>query len=164
MGRKTLDVALQMGGGSFSGSSMTTYVFSRSKPTGERDGLAFINQSPAAFIRKLRKQPGKDIWFMGGGELARDFLKADLVDQLHLGIVPYLARGRHSALPGWFSPTGLRIGREHDLLKRADRAQIQTEEIMAADERRSALPQLVSACGVLVGRTIVFCGLPPEND
>jgi dihydrofolate reductase len=90
MGRKTLDVALQMDGGSFSGSSMTTYVFSRSKPAGERDGLAFINQSPAAFIRKLRKQPGKDIWLMGGGELARDFLKDDLVDQLHLGIVPFL--------------------------------------------------------------------------
>jgi dihydrofolate reductase len=27
---------------------------------------------------------------MGGGELARDFLKADLVDELYLGIVPVL--------------------------------------------------------------------------
>ena len=27
---------------------------------------------------------------MGGGELARDFLKADLVDEIHLGIVPAL--------------------------------------------------------------------------
>jgi dihydrofolate reductase len=27
---------------------------------------------------------------MGGGELAREFLKADLVDELHLGIVPVL--------------------------------------------------------------------------
>ena len=27
---------------------------------------------------------------MGGGELARDFLKADLVDELYLGIVPAL--------------------------------------------------------------------------
>src|SRR5437667_5926162 len=90
MGRKTLDVALQMGGGSFSGSSMANYVFSHSKPAGERDGLVYVNQSPALFVRQLRKQPGKDIWLMGGGELARDFLKADLVDELYLGVVPVL--------------------------------------------------------------------------
>jgi dihydrofolate reductase len=90
MGRKTLDAALQMSGGSFSGSSMATYIFSHSKPAGERDGLVFINQSPATFIRQLRKRPGKDIWLMGGGELARAFLKADLVDGLYLGILPVL--------------------------------------------------------------------------
>jgi dihydrofolate reductase len=90
MGRKTLDAALHMGGGSFGGSSMATYVFSHSKPAGERDGLVFINQSPAALIRRLRKRSGKDIWLMGGGELARAFLKADLVDGLYLGIVPVL--------------------------------------------------------------------------
>lgn len=89
MGRKTLDAALQMGG-SFGGSSMASYVFSRSKPAGERDGLVFVNQSPATIIRNLRKRPGKHIWLMGGGELARDFLKADLVDELYLGIVPVL--------------------------------------------------------------------------
>jgi dihydrofolate reductase len=27
---------------------------------------------------------------MGGGELARDFLQADLVDELYLGVVPVL--------------------------------------------------------------------------
>ena len=43
MGRKTLDVALKMGGGSFAGSSMATYVFSPAKPPGERDGLTFVN-------------------------------------------------------------------------------------------------------------------------
>jgi dihydrofolate reductase len=90
MGRKTLDAALQMGGGSFGGSSMAAYVFSHSKPAGERDGVVFINQSPATFIRQLRKRSGKDIWLMGGGELARAFLKADLVDGLYLGIVPVL--------------------------------------------------------------------------
>jgi dihydrofolate reductase len=90
MGRKTLDVALKMSSGSFGGSSMATYVFSHSQPPGERDGLTFINDSPATFIRQLRKRPGKHIWLMGGGELARDFLKADLVDELYLGIVPVL--------------------------------------------------------------------------
>src|SRR6202051_4582338 len=58
MGRKTLDVALQMSGGSFDGSfggsfKVASYVSPHSNPAGERDGLVFVNQSPTAFIRKL---------------------------------------------------------------------------------------------------------------
>jgi dihydrofolate reductase len=84
-----LDAALKLGG-SFRGSSTPTYVFSRSRPAGERNGVLFISQAPATFIRRLGKHRGKNIWLMGGGELARDFLKADLVEELHLGIVPVL--------------------------------------------------------------------------
>jgi dihydrofolate reductase len=90
MGRKTLDAGLKMSGGKLPHTTMTMYVFSHSKPPGERDGVVFVNESPAKFIHQLRKQPGKDIWLMGGGELARDFLKADLVDRLYLGVVPVL--------------------------------------------------------------------------
>jgi dihydrofolate reductase len=90
MGRKTLDAGLKMSGGSLPASSMAYYVFSRSKPSGKCDGWTFVNASPAAFVKKIRKRPGKDIWLMGGGELARDFLKADLVDELYIGVVPVL--------------------------------------------------------------------------
>ena len=90
MGRKTLEVGLRMSGGSLPKSPYKYYVMSRSKPAGERDGVVFTNKSPAALISQLRKRPGKNIWLMGGGELGRDFLKADLVDELYLGIVPVL--------------------------------------------------------------------------
>jgi dihydrofolate reductase len=91
MGRKTYEVSLKMGGsGSFSGSSMTTYVMSRSLPVGTRDGLIFVGQSPAELIAEIRNRSGKNIWMMGGGELAREFLKADLIDELYLGVVPVL--------------------------------------------------------------------------
>jgi dihydrofolate reductase len=90
MGRKTLDAALKMGGGSFSGSSMPTYVFSRTLAAGKRDGITFTHQTPAALVRQLRKSKGKNIWLMGGGDLAREFLKADLVDELYIGMVPVL--------------------------------------------------------------------------
>lgn len=90
MGRKSLEAGLKMGGGSFNSGGLAIYDFSHSKPPGERDGLTFVNQSPAALVNKLRKRPGKDIWLMGGGELARDFLRADLVDELYVGIVPVL--------------------------------------------------------------------------
>jgi len=89
MGRKTLDQAIKMGGsGSFG--PMTSYVFSRTLLPGKRKDLIYVNEAPRDFIERLRKQPGKDIWLMGGGELARSFLQDDLVDELYLGVVPVL--------------------------------------------------------------------------
>jgi dihydrofolate reductase len=91
MGRKTLDVASALSGGSYkSPGKIPTHVFSRVQPPGEREGVIFTNQSPAAWLRKIRARPGKHIWHMGGGELARAFLEADLIDELHLGVVPIL--------------------------------------------------------------------------
>ena len=90
MGRKTYDQALDMGGGGFGGSHRKTYVFSHSQPPGERDGVTFVNESPKSFIEKLQKGPGKNIWQMGGGELARDFLKDEVIDELYIGMVPLL--------------------------------------------------------------------------
>jgi dihydrofolate reductase len=89
MGRKTFIAGLKMGGGKIPG-GFAYYVFSRTESPGEKYGVTFVKDSPAVFVSKLRKQSGKDIWLMGGGELTRDFLKADLVDELHLGIIPLL--------------------------------------------------------------------------
>jgi dihydrofolate reductase len=91
MGRKTLEVAIALSGGSYkSPIAAPTYVFSRTQPPGERDGAIFTSQSPTAWLRKIRARPGKHIFHMGGGELARSFLRADLIDELSLGIVPIL--------------------------------------------------------------------------
>jgi dihydrofolate reductase len=91
MGRKTLDAAIAMSGGSYeSPIEGPTHVFSRKQPPGERDGIIFTNQSPAAWLRKMRARRGKHIFHMGGGELARSFLQADLIDELFLGVVPIL--------------------------------------------------------------------------
>jgi dihydrofolate reductase len=91
MGRKTLNAAIAMSGGSYKSPVVApTYVFSRTQPPGERDGVIFTNQSPAAWLRKIRALRGKHIFHMGGGELARSFLQADLIDELFLGIVPIL--------------------------------------------------------------------------
>src|SRR6267143_1574483 len=64
--------------------------FPHSQAPGKRGGVTFVNESPKSFVEKLRKRSGKNIWLMGGGELARDFLKEDLVDELYIGIVPVL--------------------------------------------------------------------------
>jgi len=81
---------------------MKSYVFSHSQPPGERGGVTFVNESPRPFLEKLRKRPGKNIWLMGGGELARDFLKDDVVDELYIGVVPRPDRRRPAAFPSGF--------------------------------------------------------------
>ena len=59
-GRKTFDAAVKRGGGSYkSPGNMPAYVFSKSKPSGEREGVVFIDQPPTAFVHAIRKQPGK---------------------------------------------------------------------------------------------------------
>jgi dihydrofolate reductase len=109
MGRKTLDAALRMGDGSGSFGGMAAYVLSRSQPAGERDGLVFTRESPAELVRRIRRRPGKHIWMMGGGELARAFLAADLIDELYLGVVPVLLGEGIPLFPGGFPQRDFRL-------------------------------------------------------
>lgn len=100
MGRKTLDAG--GGSGSLSGWKMDFYIFSRSQPAGVRNGITFVNEDAAVLIHQLRQSKGKDIWLMGGGELASEFLREDLVDELNLGIVPVLLGEGIRLFPGGF--------------------------------------------------------------
>ena len=108
MGRKTFEAGLKMGGGSFS-SPLKTYVFSKAKPAGERQGVTFTRKTPARLTAELRKQAGKNIWMMGGGEMARAFLKADLVDELYMGVVPVLLGSGIPLFPGGFPQRGFEL-------------------------------------------------------
>jgi len=100
MGRKTFDAA--SASPKMAAASMPTYIFSRTLKAGERNGFQFTQRSPAEVIHELRQRPGKDIWLMGGGELASDFLREDLVDELYLGIVPCLIGAGLAAFPAGF--------------------------------------------------------------
>lgn len=103
MGRKTYEVGLQMSGGdTFNGYGLKCYVFSKKQKAGERKGVTFVRESPRQWLANQQGQKAKDIWLMGGGELARDFLQEDLVDELYLGIVPTLIGEGIHALPARF--------------------------------------------------------------
>ena len=54
---------------------------------------------------------------MGGGELARDFLKEDLVDELYLGIVPVLLGERILLFPPGFPQRNFSLRENKDLLE-----------------------------------------------
>jgi dihydrofolate reductase len=91
MGRKTYEDGIKMVGDSmFKAGGFDYYIFSRTLAPGKRNYVTFVNEPIPSFIAGLRAKPGKEIWHMGGGELAREFLKLDLIDELHIGIVPTL--------------------------------------------------------------------------
>jgi dihydrofolate reductase len=92
MGRKTAAATAEMrkSGEIPDMPGMSTYVFSRRWKPGKRDGFEVVGGSLTAFVRKLKRRKGKDIYLGGGGELCRSFLQEDLVDELYLGLGPIL--------------------------------------------------------------------------
>ena len=87
LGRKTYEVSLRMGA-KFDSKSRTI-VFSRHPPPADPpSGVEFVNGAIGAFVRRLREQPGKDIWLMGGGELIASFLDEHAIDAFVISIVP----------------------------------------------------------------------------
>lgn len=70
-------------------SDYKNYVFSKSV-SGSDEYASFINKDVEAFINNLKQQPGKDIWLIGGGKLAREFFKGNLIDEFQLAIAPII--------------------------------------------------------------------------
>ncbi|MFN6962136.1 MAG: dihydrofolate reductase family protein [Pyrinomonadaceae bacterium] len=94
MGRKTWDAGRREAEASGQTSNpyagIKTYVFSHSLPAGDLDGVEIVGGDVVEFVRGLRKQDGKDICLMGGGELARPLLEAGLIDEIGVNIHPVL--------------------------------------------------------------------------
>lgn len=92
MGRKTYEVAVGMNKKSkakknpFGG--IKTYVFSRTLK--EADGAEIVSENAVEFVRNLKEQDGKDICLMGGGDLAKTFFEAGLIDEIGFNIHPVL--------------------------------------------------------------------------
>lgn len=87
LGRKTYEVSLQMGA-KFDSQSRTI-VFSRHPPPANApSGVEFVREAIGPFMSRVREQPGKDIWLMGGGEIIASFLDAEAIDEFVISVVP----------------------------------------------------------------------------
>ncbi len=87
LGRKTFDLSVKMGA-NFSADDVH-YVFSRrTSPAFVPAGVQFVTESIRAFAKRLRKQAGKNIWMMGGGEIIGSFLDEDAIDEFIITVVP----------------------------------------------------------------------------
>ena len=104
MGRKTAAVVAKMrkSGEMPDTPGMSSYVISRRWKPGKREGFEVVSGSLTSFVRKLKSRPGKNIYLGGGGELARSFLREDLVDELYIGVGPMLLGDGIPGFPGRF--------------------------------------------------------------
>jgi dihydrofolate reductase len=62
---------------------------------GNTTNTVLIKDNIAEEINKIKRQPGKDIWFLGSTTLAQTFMQLDLIDEYRLNINPtVLGRGK----------------------------------------------------------------------
>jgi dihydrofolate reductase len=106
LGRKTFEASLRLGA-TFD-SKDRSIVFSReARPADAPSGVEFVSEAPGAFVSRLRAEPGKDIWLMGGGDIIASFLDDRAIDEFVISVVPVFIgegipliarRHRHTAL------------------------------------------------------------------
>ncbi len=91
VGRKTYEVGLKLSKGKSNPyPDVRTYVFSRTLKDGQGKNVDIISENAVEFVRNLKQQEGKDICLMGGGELAKMFFEAGLIDEIGFNIHPVL--------------------------------------------------------------------------
>jgi dihydrofolate reductase len=91
-GRKSWEMMLTVenpGGGENPWAGMKNYVFSNTiKKSGE--DFELVKGDIGDEVKKIKNQPGKDIWLFGGASLTSSLLNAGLVDEIGMAVHPIL--------------------------------------------------------------------------
>lgn len=66
-----------------------SYVLTHHKQE-DRNEIHFVNTPMTELLTKLKQQDGKDIWLCGGADIIDQALKANIVDELTISILPTL--------------------------------------------------------------------------
>jgi len=84
-------------------------VFSRTLRQEDHPEVTIVAEKEREIVEALRREPGKDIWLFGGGELFRNLLDAGLVDTVEVAVIPILLGGGIPLLPPPARQTQLRL-------------------------------------------------------
>ena len=85
MGKKTYEQILTFG--KYPYKDKTSYVFTRNTNKQKDENVEFTSDVKE-FVEKLISSSGKDIWLVGGSDIASTFLNHKLVDELILSVIP----------------------------------------------------------------------------
>ena len=70
------------------GPKLPIYVYSRTSPDGDRNGVTFVRDA-VPHVRTLKETTdGKPLWLWGGGELFGELARAGLVDGIEVAVIP----------------------------------------------------------------------------
>ncbi|KAH7121518.1 dihydrofolate reductase-like domain-containing protein [Dactylonectria macrodidyma] len=98
MGRKTYEVMLALGGPSDDNPLLkrpkeAIIVASRTMHQQDHPHITIVPKNIIEYIRDLKAGGGKDIWLMGGGDLATQCLEAGLLDSVEAAVMPVVLGG-----------------------------------------------------------------------
>ncbi|MEM9849919.1 MAG: dihydrofolate reductase family protein [Bacteroidota bacterium] len=88
------------------------YVFTRQKDRPKSEQVEFISNDILDFVRTLKQQAGQDIWLVGGGEINRLLIDQNLLDEIHIFIMPIILGDGISLLASGVNRTKLRLKQE----------------------------------------------------
>lgn len=88
MGRKTFDYSRSLGHGT--DPNKANYVFSRTMQTSPDKNVDVVSEDMIGFVRNLKLAIGKDIWIVGGADIASQLFAANLVDDIILKVNPVI--------------------------------------------------------------------------
>jgi dihydrofolate reductase len=106
MGRKTYELSLSFADYPYPGAA--AYVFSRTARRPDEQ-VHFVAGDVGAFVQQLKRQPGRDIWLVGGGQIVRECLVADAIDELVISVHPILLGAGLPLFPPGFPRRGLAL-------------------------------------------------------
>jgi dihydrofolate reductase len=88
MGRRTYEIAMKQGhaGG---GDKYKTYICSRTLKEVKGKNTELV-QDVVELVKRLKTEPGKDIWIMGGSMVAKSLFEEGLIDEVGVNIHPLL--------------------------------------------------------------------------
>lgn len=90
MGRVTYDQILnELSPGKWPYEELNTYVVSKHPPC-NRCAEHCTNMDVCELVADLKQQSGKDIWILGGAQIVDALIKADLIDEYQISIVPII--------------------------------------------------------------------------
>jgi dihydrofolate reductase len=89
MGNKTYQHVLTFEG-EFPYKDKKNYVFTKNTNLQKDENVRFVSTDIQAFVKNLKEKEGKNIWCIGGGEINRILLQANLIDEMILSIHPIL--------------------------------------------------------------------------
>lgn len=91
VGGRTYAIAIDDAWGGASPFSMPAFVVTNQNPVKATNGFAYVLEGISVALEKAREAAkGKNVWLMGGAGIAQSYLKAGLVDEIHIHIIPVL--------------------------------------------------------------------------
>ena len=80
-----------------------TFLFTHRPPAERREGVTAVSGAPADLRAALEDAAGgKDVWIVGGGDLAAEFARAGMLDEVFVSIAPVTLGAGRPLLGGAF--------------------------------------------------------------